>query len=359
MSTLTQPIATTLAVQTEKRIAVLDGWRGIAILMVIISHACQRTRFNTIVFGNLGFLGVDIFFVLSGYVITRSLLLEQERTGSFSLVQFYRRRAFRILPTAFAFLALLVILSRLMNLGNMSGQSFAASALFFRNYWGSLHTTSAIYTGHFWSLSIEEQFYCFWPVLLLFLGSRRAVWFAAFIAAGCASWRLYSMIHYGGHDWKFQSLRTEYRLDGLLIGCILAILFTKLSVRAFIHRNFPKEAPLFCACLILLIYQMNQGFPSLTSYLLIGVAISSTLLVEEGLAYKWLTGRWLVWVGTISFSLYVWQALFLESPFAHSPFGPLGIFPFSIIAVFATAAASHYFLEKPIIQWGRKLTSRQ
>jgi peptidoglycan/LPS O-acetylase OafA/YrhL len=355
MDKITQSIAPTMTFQAEKRIVVLDGWRGVAILMVVVSHACQRTHLNTMVFGNLGFLGVDIFFVLSGFLITRSLLLEQERTGSLNLREFYRRRAARILPTAFTFLVLLAVLSKLMNLGDMNLQGFISSALFFRNYWASQHTLSSIYTGHFWSLSIEEQFYCFWPVMLLFAGNRKVIWFAALLAAGCASWRFYSMIHYSGTSWKFQTLRTEYRLDGLLVGCILALLLARSNIRAFIYRNFPKEVPLFCALLVLLIYQHNQGYPTLVSYLLIALAISSTLHVEEGLAYRWLTYRCLVWTGTISFSLYVWQALFLESPFADSPFGLLGSFPFNIIAAFLIASASYYFLERPIIQWNRAL----
>jgi peptidoglycan/LPS O-acetylase OafA/YrhL len=343
------------------RIKVLDGWRGLAILTVCSSHICERTHYHTSLLSNLGLLGVDIFFVLSGYVITRSLLTERERTGSFRLREFYRRRVFRILPVAMTFLAVLAILNQFMNLGGLSARSFLASALFFRNYLVSLHPAEGFYTNHFWSLSIEEQFYLLWPASLLLLGNRRALWFAAATSAGCAAWRLYSYTHYAdvaGTNLKFWTMRTEYRLDGLLIGCMLALLLTRSSVRGFIQRNFPKETPLLCAFPLLLNYQHNHANPTLITYLLIAVALSSTLLVEEGLAFTCLNHRGLVWLGTISFSLYVWQELFLESPFTHSPFGMLGVFPFNAIAALSAAVASYYLMERPLIAFGRKAVHR-
>jgi peptidoglycan/LPS O-acetylase OafA/YrhL len=343
------------------RIKVLDGWRGLAILTVCSSHICERTRYHTSLLSNLGLLGVDIFFVLSGYVITRSLLAERERTGSFSLREFYRRRVFRILPVAMTFLVVLAVLNQFMHLGNLTARSLVASALFFRNYLLSLYPAEGFYTNHFWSLSIEEQFYLLWPASLLLLGNRRAVWFAAATGAGCAAWRLYSYTHYAdatGSNLKFWMMRTEYRLDGLLIGCLLALLLTRPSVRGFIYRNFPKETPLLCAFPLLLNYQHSRGNPTLITYLLISLAIASTLLVEEGLAFICLKHRGLVWLGTISFSLYVWQELFLESPFTHSPLGWLGVFPFNAIAALSVAAASYYLIERPLIAFGRRAVHR-
>lgn len=339
-----------------RRIKVLDGWRGLAILMVCSSHIGGRTRFNGSLLANLGLLGVDVFFVLSGFVITRSLLIERERTGSFSLPAFYKRRIFRILPAAMIFLAVLALLDRFMNLGNLSIQSFVASALFYRNYWLSLHPSSAIYTNHYWSLSIEEQFYFFWPAVLLFLGNRKAMWFAGVTGSACALWRLYSYRFMPGADERvFWMMRTQYRVDGLALGCLLALLLSYPRVRRFIDKNFAKEVPIFCAFAVILNYQHSFYCPSLITYMLIAVAMASTLIVKEGLVYQCLTSRVLLWLGSISFSLYLWQQLFLVSPFpGYSPFGKFGVFPFNAAAAVLVASASYYFIEEPIRTLGHK-----
>ncbi len=362
MSTITalqssdRQVANTAASPLLGRIPVLDGWRGLAILMVCVSHLCEPTRLHSLLF-RLSLLGVDIFFVLSGYVITRSLLAEREKTGTLNLAAFYRRRAFRILPAAMTFLVIVAILNQFMDLGGLSTKSFVASAFFFRNYWAAFHPAD-VYTNHFWSLSIEEQFYFFWPALLLFLGNRRAVWFAAALSAAFASWRLYTYTHFthiAGTNLKFWMMRTEFRLDGLLIGCLLALLLTKSKVREFIRRNFPKETPWFCAFPLLLNYQRSHANPTLTTYVLIAIAIASTLVAEKGLAHVLLTNRAFIWLGTISFSLYLWQQLFLESPFENSsPFGRWGVLPLNAVTALAAAVASYYLVERPMIAWGRK-----
>lgn len=354
-ATIQVPELTSASLASQGRIKVLDGWRGLAILMVCSSHILGRTRFPHGALVHLGLLGVDVFFVLSGFVITSSLLIEREQTGSFSLLAFYRRRIFRILPAAMTFLLVVAMLNRFMNIGHLSLPSFAASLFFYRNYWLSLHPASAIYTDHYWSLSIEEQFYFFWPALLLCLGNRKAVWFAGIAGGTCAAWRLYN---YGVEtivNPVFWTMRTQYRIDGLALGCMLALLLTDPRVRQFIHRNFPKEAPLFCGIAIVFSYENSRTCPSLITYALIAIAMASTLTVKEGLVYHWLTNRALVWLGTISFSLYLWQQLFLESPFGrHSPFGKLGEFPFNAAAAPATAYASYRLIEQPMIALGKR-----
>jgi peptidoglycan/LPS O-acetylase OafA/YrhL len=156
-------------------------------------------------------------------------------------------------------------------------------------------------------------------------------------------------------------MRTGFVFDGLLAGCVLAILLTYPTVTSFIFRNFPKELPLFCALLIFFNSLRSNAEPTLTTYLLIAIAMATILIVDEGLARKWLSSRPLVWVGTISYSLYVWQQLFLEKPAANIlPLGRFSVFPLNLICAFLAATCSYYLLELPMIRLGKRLeTSRR
>lgn len=349
------------------RIHTLDGWRGVAILLVLAEHTLSHTRFRDSLWAHLGSLGVDIFFVVSGYIITLRFLEERAKTSTIDLRAFYARRAFRILPLVCAYLLTLCVLSLFVNLIDFHPSEVAGSFFFFRNYQLAAHP-HGVYTSHFWSLSIEEHFYLLWPALLLWLANRRSLWFAFAGAAACAMWRFYDCTHstswigrmLPGTDPILRTIRTDTRFDGLLLGCAMAILLTRPQVKDFIFRNFPKEAPLFTAMLLMLNVIRTHAWPALSTYALIALTLASTLVVHEGLAHKWLNTRLLVWIGTISYSAYVWQELFLVAPPAStSPLGRLASFPFNLICVFAVSALSFYFLERPAIALGKRLLARK
>jgi peptidoglycan/LPS O-acetylase OafA/YrhL len=345
------------------RIRTLDGWRGIAILLVIGDHLARRSRFNHQGWAILGFEGVDIFFVLSGYIITVRLLEELDKFSTISLIGFYTRRAFRILPLVLVYLTALCVLSNFVDI-DLSPAQIAGSLFFFRNYQLASHLSGSS-TGHFWSLSIEEHFYLLWPVLLLCAGTRRALWLSLTGALTCGLWRFFDCTHpdnpvgrhLPGWDPGLRVLRTDARVDGLLIGCALAILLARPSVRDFVLRNFPKETPLVCAVLILWNLEWANGYPvTLTNYVLIALSLASTLVVKEGLAYQWLNSRLLVGIGTISFSLYIWQQLFLVPPGGTLPLGKLNAFPYNLACAFLVAACSYYFIERSTARLGKRLT---
>src|SRR5262249_54819702 len=135
-----------------------------------------------------GAIGVDLFFGLSGFLIGTRLLEERRRTARIHLVAFYIRRSFRILPP---YLAYLVALTALAAVGVLAtpGRELASCLLFVRNY---LIPTAGggWYTGHFWSLAVEEHFYLIWPVLLIVWGARNAAWKVAMLAGAVAAWRI-------------------------------------------------------------------------------------------------------------------------------------------------------------------------
>src|ERR1700731_4102388 len=149
MSTLLETARpATIPERVNGRIPTLDGWRGVAILLVLIGHFMPRTYFSLV--RTIGGHGVSVFFVLSGFLITSRLLDEQERNGRINLLRFYLRRIFRLMPCAWTFL--LVV----WTLGIVKPGEIESCLFFFRNY---VAFGPSGPTVHFWSLSIEEQFY--------------------------------------------------------------------------------------------------------------------------------------------------------------------------------------------------------
>ena len=155
--------------QAPSRIPTLDGWRGIAILLVLFDHTMNVFRgYGASPWVQTGQHGVTLFFVLSGFLITSSLL-----NGPIDLRSFYIRRIFRLMPVAWAYLGLLLLLNLRVHV--VSKSAVLASLFFYRNFEAATFGSA---TWHFWSLSLEEQFYLVWPIVLLLAGARRSRWIA-------------------------------------------------------------------------------------------------------------------------------------------------------------------------------------
>jgi peptidoglycan/LPS O-acetylase OafA/YrhL len=352
------------AMNPEKtRIRTLDGWRAIAILFVLLEHATRYTSLSNKLPPNVGSLGVDIFFVISGYIITARFLEERERTSTINLRSFYVRRVFRILPLVVVYLSTICFLSIFFKLIVIHPSEIVGALFFFRNYQAAAHLDT-VFTTHFWSLSIEEHFYLLWPALLLFLGNRRALYLAIIGAIFCGFWRIYITCNpYSAnaraligsaaarHVW-----RTDARFDGLMMGCAAAIVLTFPAVRDFMHRNFPKELPLVLGVFLILNLTATDCWPTTATYVLVTLMLGSSLVVEEGLIHKLLNTRILVWVGTVSYSIYIWQELFMVRMSKNQfPLGRLSQLPLNLVAVFAVSALSFYFIERPCISLGKRV----
>ena len=158
-------------IQRPRHIPSLDGLRALSVLLVIVLHTLLRNHlYNQIPFvyrlvGN-GSLGVFIFFVISGYLITTLLLREREKTGTISLKSFYIRRAFRILPPLYLYILFLAVLGATGHLPGMNRRELITALTLTRNY---VPHVSLWAMEHFWSLCIEEQFYLLWPTVLVLL----------------------------------------------------------------------------------------------------------------------------------------------------------------------------------------------
>jgi hypothetical protein len=204
-----------------KRIPTLDGWRGIAILLVLIDHARFALHLERAGTTSTGQHGVAMFFVLSGFLITGGLMREKETTGSIDLRAFYSRRFFRLMPCALGYLWFCLIIS-LMSPARTLGIVTTLSAVFLCRNYAATFLPEFPLNGHFWSLSIEEQFYLVWPLLLILTGLRRAPWIAiagtlAFASYRFAHWSSLARLPLG------KTFGTEFHADALLIGCTMAL----------------------------------------------------------------------------------------------------------------------------------------
>jgi peptidoglycan/LPS O-acetylase OafA/YrhL len=345
----------------------LDGWRAVAILGVMICHACAAFFHpegpcpNAFLRGltRHGALGVDIFFGLSGFLICSRLLAEYRKNGSISLKKFYLRRCFRILPPYLTYLGGLGLLAA-VGLVTISAQAWWSCLLFYRNYLP--FSANGFYTYHFWSLSVEEHFYLLWPGLLILAGNRWARCWAAGLALAITAWRVWEF----HHQWLGNLIpgvvffgRTDIRLDGLLWGCWMALMLNDpiwrdRFTRWLIPGVWVGLAAAFIACVF-----CQPPLTMLWQSTLIPLLLAGTVLRPATVAGRVLELAPLRWIGRISYSLYLWNSLFfagMSNP-RPLPLGFLQTLPWSIFGVFACATLSYYFVEQPLIRWGHSLTS--
>ncbi len=346
-------------------IPTLDGWRAIAILLVLVCHGGDALFHATGVLPS-GVLhrvtrhfafGVDIFFGLSGLLITSRLLAQWGTPPGALLRGFYVRRLFRILPPYLTYLAAVGLLAAAGWLP-VSPSELLSCVLFVRNYLPV--ELGGWYTGQFWSLAIEEHFYLLWPALLVLFGAGRMRYLALLFAVGIALWRL--------AESKLQLLpgllpevsfhaRTDTRLDSLFLGCWVALMLSVPGLRARIRALLvpPVWFALALALMATIVFQ-PPGVLFLIS-LLIPVLLAGTVLRSSGLVGQLLEVPALKWVGRMSYSLYLWQQLFLIQRYAPQPvpFPQLQTFPMNLVMIFACAAASYYLIERPAIRLGHRL----
>ncbi len=358
-----------VAHRTASYLPTLDGWRTVAIALVLFAHASESmldaipSALVTDLAGlkKVGLIGVQLFFGLSGFLITSRLLEEELRHGQISLASFYVRRSFRILPAALFFLSVVGLLS-LAGLLDISMGRWFSTLLFAANYTAA---DPSWYVGHFWSLAVEEHFYFLWPAAFLFLrvGQRRVA-LVVFLALAVALWRAV--------DFKFQLTgataaafwgRTDIQADGILWGVGLALLHADPVGKARLRQLFAAPASWPVLCLVLLVL---EGLPEINwklSFVMISVkAILMPLLILGTVIHSTkLPGRILEtslfrWLGRLSYSLYLWQQLFLV--WAEDRVAGLGLlqsFPLNLAAVFACATVSMMLIETPLIAIGHRI----
>jgi peptidoglycan/LPS O-acetylase OafA/YrhL len=336
-------------------IPTLDGWRTIAVLMVIGYHGTPPSVPWFHVF-NYGHHGVNIFFGISGFLICSRLLDEERRFGRISLKRFYLRRAFRILPPAFLYILFINLMAMLSLMTQPTPLESLASCFFFRNLLPDGASTS--YTGHYWSLAVEEHFYLLWPAFLILVRSKRALWLTPLIALGFEGWReldaAYGFTHPMG---MLVYQRTDRCLDGLVWGCALALLIHRPGWRERLRRLTALPLWLVYVAALIVVWTVQMPYSVTLESVLIPMVLMGTVLHPEGVVGRALEFAPVAWLGRLSYSIYLWQSALFVGRYQESI--DFQVWPASVISLLAIAAASYYALEKPILAAGHRWTRRE
>lgn len=355
----------------KKYLPSLYGLRALSVLLVIFSHIEMYLRHEYFVhvpkvFGLLfdGQLGVTVFFVISGYLITTLLLKEEAATGTVSLKNFYARRTLRIFP-AFYFLLLTYAVLQFFGILHLDLVSWASSITYTKDF----NWNRDMVTAHAWSLSIEEQFYLCWPFAFCFFKTsrRRAAWLIVVLAP------LLRGIFYlaGFNRVGFDDFSLFQRMDALMWGCLFALYDKEL--RSFVQKQIHKRKALATVPFLVIVCMFYMDIVNLDYHLRMGVllksfgqtigtfscvAIGFVLLIsmtyEKNLWFQLLNSKPLVYIGKLSYSLYLWQQYFFFSPEMRTHSVLL-----NCVFIFAAANGSYFLVEKPFLAWKENFETRR
>ena len=328
------------------RVPSLDGLRAIAVGLVFVSHLYNDSD----AIAALGPIGVRIFFVISGFIITKLLLDERQATGRVSLKAFYLRRTYRIFPACYGYIAFVSMLAVVGIAKDLRGSDIAFGLTYTTNYAPRVHWSMQ----HLWSLAVEEQFYLVWPFLFISLSDRwaRRLLVAVMILAPISRALSYAHTADATHiDHMFHTVA-----DSLATGCLVGLsgaAWTRMNA----YRRLPS--PLIYAWIVVVIAAASLYHQSYRgAYYWVGLSVLNlsialfVLRVTEArdIVTRVLNSRVMIGIGLISYSLYLWQQPFLY-PFAHP--NPLQRFPANIACAVVAALGSYYLVEKPLRRWGQ------
>ncbi|MGY4858028.1 acyltransferase family protein [Cryobacterium sp. AP23] len=367
------------AAPAARRLSGLDGLRGLAVTLVLVFHL-----FPPLLGG--GFIGVDIFFVISGFLITGLIVTEREHTGHFSARRFWRRRARRLLPALVPLMLVCCTAAWLIGGDVLVGLGWKMlGAATFSYNWASLSAdTSYFGVGapelfrNLWSLAVEEQFYLVWPLLLLLLLLLRRPWMrltlVGALAAASAVWM--GLGFQPGTDPTRVYYGTDTHSFGLLIGAGLALLLrlrrpaTADALPAPSDPSAPRRAlaatrPWWGAAAVAGLLGAAVWLPDDAALTyrggLAAVSVLTAVVIWAGVADGWF-GRMLDtaplrYLGERSYGLYLWHwpllvLLQLVAPFGRGPAGVVGTGGLALVLSLAIAAASYRWLEIPIRRLG-------
>jgi len=304
----------------------LDGLRAVAVIAVLLFHSAPHGPFQG------GFIGVDLFFVLSGYLITR-ILAEEARSGGVDVWRFYRRRFFRLMPALLFMLTGYLLAAPFIWPDYQHGRDGLVAALYLSDYGYALWQVP-FYLQHTWSLAVEEHFYLLWPLAIgpLVASRRPVIWLSL-------AWLATTLWRYSSSDWTSYYYRFDTHCSGLLLGAILAFL---PSIR------LPRFASV-SAALALLLLSIAANITLAAAFITFAEIAAAVLIVAPlpvlRLPVLQTLGRW-------SYAIYLWHF-----PIAYAVRDSLGFTASAIVTLvlsIGVAALSWTTVEA----WGRNLRDR-
>lgn len=338
-----------------ERIHSLDGFRAISIFFVVYDHAFRPQLIN------LGYLGVNMFFIISSYLIIQILLKDIER-NKFNVKTFYFKRAFRIFPAYYAYLLFLFLFLNFLSI--FKWEQFWRAPVFLVNYqprssWGFPQW----FVGHSWSLAVEEQFYILIALLFMFVNKRclskkkllllflGIVFFVPLIRVSYLYFNFIPEILKGSNHRSFETIA-----DSLAVGGILAIIGNSIQHKKWFV--FFKGKALFLLLIILCLMILNSSyvvslyglkpryFYNLAGLTIINICIGLIIMIyvhfpKESIVSRFLNHRIMITIGLWSYSIYLWQQIWLYS------WGFPLIFKF--FGILCCSIGSYYLIEKPFL----------
>ncbi|MBM7107382.1 O-acetyltransferase OatA [Brevibacillus laterosporus] len=342
----------------------LDGLRALAVFAVILYHL-------NVNWAPGGLLGVGVFFVLSGYLITDILISQWKQKGKIDLKDFWIRRAKRLLPAMLVMLIAVVVWLALFDRSHLQALrgEIVAALLYVSNWWLVFHEVSYFESfgpaspfGHFWSLAVEEQFYLVWPLLLL-VGlrntPRRGKLLGLTLAGVVVSAFAMALLYEPGVDPSRIYYGTDTRAFGLLIGAALAMVWpsSKLSEKVSLPARITLEVLGIAglATILWMIWYTNQYEDFLYQgglvLLSIATAVVVAVIAHPASSFGKLMGaKPLRWIGVRSYGMYLWHypIIVLSTPTIHTNGTDIPKAIFQIGATIALAALSLRLVEEPI-----------
>ncbi|WP_293999060.1 acyltransferase family protein [Sphaerotilus sp.] len=357
----TAPTLPTLAsALLQPRMAGLDFLRAVAVLLVLLDHSGLGAIGPVQVFD--GGLGVEVFFVLSGFLITWLLLGETAARGRIDLAAFYWRRATRLMPAMGVYLlvgALLILVQG----KPLPWKPIAASVLYVMNYYQALTGAESHYLSHCWSLAVEEQFYLLWPVLLIVL--QRSGWSLqrSLTVLILSLWTLKVGLVLGlgvSDDYLYRALET--RSDQLFMGCLLAVVLKSGPRGHALFDTLARHRWVLGGVVAAMLASTTLLHGTVASKYLLGYAAEPLLialllplvLIEAhrgGWLARGLNAPVMVLIGQVSYGVYLYHP-FIIHPIRNAVTratgsAPLGV-GLSLVVVVAVAWASFRWIEEPL-----------
>lgn len=335
----------------------LDGIRGISVLFVLLAHI-ENPWLNL----KGGWVGVRFFFVLSGFLITSLLLEERRETGLIALWSFYARRGLRLLPALILCVGVLCVLSAFTDQPWRSASirmGSIASLFYMSNILMIYGKFPALELCHTWSLSIEEHFYLVWPWVVAWAtrgaGRLRIRWIVlALVALGI--WRFW--VYNQSYDRSRVYYGTDTNIPGPLLGAALAVLFdrVKFEKRSITIVSLAGVAALLISPVLLMTCAQQRS--GRLDWFVFSGGVSLVDLVGVGLicgafygpVQRILESRWLVWMGKVSYGLYLWHFPLLWYSRDERWNRTYLTEAIAIAATFAIVAASYYLVERPLLR---------